>query len=113
MDRVLQQVNPERSRLLLVAAGCLILAAKYEEAEVRVCRCVSLVCACISVIPFPQESVPSADSVVAYLGHQYPREHLLEIEKHLLSRLSWSCTVVTPLHYLGIFAARVSGVFPR
>jgi len=33
LDRVLQQVCTHKSRLQLVAMSCLLVAAKYEEAE--------------------------------------------------------------------------------
>jgi Cyclin, N-terminal domain len=86
MDRVLQSVTVAKNRLQLIAACCFLLAAKYEEAE---------------------ENIPSAADMSAFCNNAYPASLINEFEVLILERLGWKCTVITPLSYLGQFAAEV------
>jgi hypothetical protein len=87
MDRVLQSVTVAKNRLQLIAACCFLLAAKYEEAE---------------------ENIPSAADVSSFCNNAYPAALINEFEVLILERLGWKCTVITPLTYLGQFAAEVT-----
>jgi hypothetical protein len=75
------------------------LAAKYEEKE---------------------EACPSADRLVQYVldenrrdGVEYDgatgmsRQLVCQMEVLLLNKLNWCLTIITPLHYLGLFHRKV------
>lgn len=85
MDKFLQAMDVHKSRYQLVAMACLVIAAKYEEAE---------------------EHVPSTETVNGYASHAYPPKMVHQMEVLVLTRLDWSLTCITPLHYLGIFHSR-------
>lgn len=86
MDRILQLVNVAKNRYQLVAVCCFIIASKYEEAE---------------------ENVPSAGALSDFVNRVYAPEVIHQTEVLVLEKLDWCCTVVTPLSYLGQFAAQV------
>jgi Cyclin, C-terminal domain/Cyclin, N-terminal domain len=75
----------DTSRLQLVAMSCIVVAAKYEE---------------------PEEKVPTAAMMNTYANNVYPPKMIHQMEVLLLNRLSWSLTMVTPLHYLGLFHSK-------
>lgn len=82
LDRFLQQANVARNRLQLVAMCCLLVAAKYEEAE---------------------ENVPTVAHLNEYANNSYKPEIIHRMEVKVLEKLGWSLTVITPLHFLGYF----------
>lgn len=82
LDRILQDVSVSRARLQLVALCCLLIATKYEEAE---------------------ENVPSVRVLAEYTNNTYQPSMIHQMEIMVLTRLSWSLTVVTPLHFLGLY----------
>jgi len=90
MDKFLQTVEVTRDRYQAVALTCLVLAAKYEEKEI---------------------SVPSLRRLREYvekrLGENPARQCeanvINNMEVLILNTLGWKITIVTPLHYLGIF----------
>lgn len=84
LDRVLHAVAVSRSRLHLVACCCLMIAAKYEEAETRV--------PCVAVLS-------------DFVGGVYTTQDINHTEVLVLQKMGWACTVVTPMHFLGHFAA--------
>jgi len=89
LDKILQKADLRRDRYFLVAVSCLIIAAKYEEKE--------------------EGFVPSAERMLGYLrlqGHANefstpPFVHQTEVT--ILTMLNWGLTIVTPLHYLGLY----------
>jgi hypothetical protein len=94
LDKVLQQLDVKRDRYQLVALTCVIIAAKYEEKE---------------------EDVPSLRQLTDYVNRlQGAKAAALcdargvhNMEVLLLNQLQWCLTIVTPLHYLGIFERQV------
>lgn len=82
MDRFLNAMDVHRSRLQLVAMAAVVVAAKYEEEELR---------------------VPSNEAINTYANGAYPPKMVHQMEVLLLNRLAWCLTAVTPLHYLGLF----------
>jgi hypothetical protein len=89
LDKILQQADLRRDRYYLVAVTCLIIAAKYEEKE--------------------EGFVPSAERLLAYLRlHGQANEFstpsfVHQTEVSILTMLNWGLTIVTPLHYLGLY----------
>jgi hypothetical protein len=96
MDKVLQMLEVKRDRYQMVALTCLIVAAKYEEKE---------------------ESVPSMRRLCEYVekrqgaraAQMCSADIVHNMEVLLLSTLGWKVTIVTPLHYLGLFERVVRG----
>jgi len=86
------QPDLRRDRYYLVAVTCLIIAAKYEERE--------------------EGCVPSPAQLLDYLRRQGQANDFAEpryvhsTEVSILTMLNWGLTIVTPLHYLGIFHRR-------
>lgn len=64
----------------------MFVSAKYEEAE---------------------DCVPSVPVFCEYAHNTYVPAMIHQMEIMVLTRLKWSLTVVTPLHYLGFFLAKV------
>ena len=65
--------------------------AKYEEAE---------------------ENVPSVRVLAEYTNNTYQPSMIHQMEIMVLTRLSWSLTVVTPLHFLGLYIEKVRRATP-
>lgn len=85
LDRILQDVAVTKARLQLVALCCLLIAAKYEEAE---------------------ENVPTVAVLAEYTNHAYRPVMIHRMEIMVLTRLGWKLTVVTPLHFLGLYLSK-------
>jgi hypothetical protein len=69
----------------LVAISCILIGAKYEEAE---------------------ENVPSSAELNEFAQHEYSTEMIQQMELTVLNRLDWCLTAVTPLHFLGYYLAK-------
>lgn len=82
LDTLLQQIAVEKNRLQLFAICCLIIAAKYEEAE---------------------ENVPSPAQLKHYAVNTYSTDLIQQMELLVLDKLNWTVSVVTPLHLLGYY----------
>ena len=82
LDRVLQLVAVAKNRLQLVAMCCLTIAAKYEEAE---------------------EHVPSLAGLNDLVTVPYLPEVAHQTEVLVLERLGWTLSVVTPVHFIGLY----------
>lgn len=85
MDRIHNSILVSRRQVQLVAMACLIIAAKYEEAE---------------------QHVPTAADLNQYANFPYSREDIYNSEAYLLTILDWKITEVVPLHYVGFFMAK-------
>jgi hypothetical protein len=89
LDKILQKADLRRDRYYLVAVTCLIIAAKYEEKE--------------------EGFVPSAERILGYLRLQGQSNEFStpsfvhQTEVSILTMLNWGLTIVTPLHYLGLY----------
>ena len=90
LDRILQLVAVARNRLQLVAMCCLVIAAKYEEAE---------------------ENVPSISALNDLAPMTYTPEMAHQTEVLVLERLGWTLTVVTPVHYIGLYVRSVCSIY--
>jgi hypothetical protein len=82
LDRVMQLVAVARNRLQLVAMCCLVIAAKYEEAE---------------------ENVPHLNALNDLATIQYSADVAHQTEVLVLEKLDWTLSVVTPVHYIGMY----------
>jgi hypothetical protein len=69
----------------LVAISCILIGAKYEEAE---------------------ENVPSSAELNEFAQHEYSTEMIQQMELTVLNRLDWCLTAITPLHFLGYYLAK-------
>lgn len=91
----MQLVRVTREKYQVVALTCLVISAKYEEKE---------------------ENVPAHNTLLQYIERQQgpgpaqlcDSRTIHNMEMLLLTQLHWSVTIVTPLHYLGLFERKVS-----
>eukprot|EP00941_MAST-03F_sp_MAST-3F-sp1_P001180 g1180.t1 len=82
LDRVLQRLDVPRERLTLVAACCLLVAAKYEEMET---------------------TVPTLYELVQVTNHLHRECEFIEMETCVLDCLNWKLTEFPPLSFLEYF----------
>jgi len=68
-----------RSRLQLVAAACILIAAKIEEQE---------------------DNIPRVAVLNHYSGNTCSYEFIIKMESLILNRLHWELVILTPLNFL-------------
>jgi cyclin A len=83
MDMFLDVIPIDGSRLQLVGAATLLIAAKIEEQE---------------------QNVPRVANLNAYCGNTpTPASFIPKVESLVLNHLNWEMVVVTPLHFLDYY----------
>lgn len=85
LDSFLQRTTMPKNRLQLVAICCILIAAKYEEAE---------------------QNVPTVHQLNEYASNTYTPDIIHHMEIVVLTRLGWSLSITTSLHFLGYFFAK-------
>lgn len=85
LDRVLSSLDVAKNRLQLVAMACILIAAKFEEAE---------------------EIIPTLCELNECSNNAYSIDALKEMEVSVLRHLNWSLALVTPIHFLHFYQAR-------
>jgi hypothetical protein len=83
LDRILSVYPFRNGNLQLVAIGCLLVAAKYEERE---------------------EFVPSLQDLSNASNNAYTLPMIAAMEATLLDKLEWRLRVATPAHFLGLYS---------
>lgn len=117
LDRILQDVAVTKARLQLVAMCCLLIASASPRVA-RGARCASAHGTHTRALGLPvssttakyeeaEENVPSVALLTEYTNNAYMPNMIHQMEIMVLTRLKWSLTVVTPLHYLGFYIAKV------
>lgn len=86
MDRTLSKMEVGLGKLYLVAASCLMVAAKFEEREV---------------------DVPSLKSLHNYMGRMYSTQSFVNMEKHVLKATSWKIACCSYAHCLDTYMSMV------
>jgi len=85
MDRFCSSDTVPTHRLALVSLAAIQIAAKYEEQE---------------------EDVPPVQVLIERSGHPIPERQLNQMEVLMLTASDWSCTTITPMHFVTHLAAR-------
>eukprot|EP01087_Luapelamoeba_hula_P022627 TRINITY_DN815_c2_g3_i1.p1 TRINITY_DN815_c2_g3~~TRINITY_DN815_c2_g3_i1.p1 ORF type:complete len:506 (+),score=118.11 TRINITY_DN815_c2_g3_i1:753-2270(+) len=83
LDTVLSRVTIHPSRFQLVAAVCLLMAAKHEEVD---------------------DNVPAMAQLNECCSNNFSVDIIQKMEVLLLNTLQWELMVVTPRHFLDLFA---------
>jgi hypothetical protein len=90
LDRILGSEDVQKNRLQLVAMVCVLVAAKYEEAE---------------------EMLPTLAALNECSNRAYSLDLIKEAEIGVLRKLGWNCSMTSTIHFLNYFQAR-GIVFP-
>lgn len=85
LDRVLGTLDVAKNRLQLVAMSCILIAAKYEEAE---------------------DVIPTLHELNECSNNAYTVDALKEMEVSVLRHLNWCLALITPIHFLHFYQAR-------
>lgn len=86
MDRTLSKTEVGLGKLYLVAASCLLVAAKFEEREV---------------------DVPSLRHLKNYMGRMYTTQSFIDMEKDVLKATSWKITCCSYAHCLDTYLSMI------
>ena len=86
MDRALSKTEVSLGKLYLVAASCLLVAAKFEEREV---------------------DVPSLRHMTNYMGRMYTTQSFIDMEKDVLKAISWKITCCSYAHCLDMYLSLI------
>jgi hypothetical protein len=85
LDRVLSTLDVAKNRLQLVAMSCILIGAKFEEAE---------------------EVIPTLAELNECSNNAYTVDALKEMEVSVLRHLNWCLSLITPIHFLHFYQAR-------
>jgi hypothetical protein len=83
LDEILSRFVYRNGSLQLVAIGCMLIAAKYEERE---------------------EHVPTLSEMSEASNGAYSVATIAQMEAGLLQKLEWRLRVASPVHFLGYYA---------
>eukprot|EP00162_Nutomonas_longa_P025207 comp9860_c0_seq1/m.11567 comp9860_c0_seq1/g.11567 ORF comp9860_c0_seq1/g.11567 comp9860_c0_seq1/m.11567 type:complete len:281 (-) comp9860_c0_seq1:25-867(-) len=84
LDRILSSYSFKTNELQLVAMGCLMIAAKFEEKYTY---------------------VPTVQDLCDATRNLYSNQAILNMEIKLLEALNWQLSTSTPAHFLGMYLA--------
>jgi len=79
LDNFIDCVSVDRPRLQLVAAACILVAAKIEEQE---------------------DNIPRIAALSHYSGNTISHELVIKMESFILNKLQWELVILTPLNFL-------------
>jgi hypothetical protein len=85
LDRLLSEWDVDKDKWQLIAIGCLLVAAKYEEED---------------------ERIPSINDLNECSNNIYTIEMVRDVELSILQRMEWKLGGFTTLHFICHFTSR-------